>query len=200
VPRHGPCGTGRSFWVGGRYPNRILVHHGRVARLWSFVRTGCARRGQIEVNLFGALWVTRAALPILREQGSGWIVQVSSIGGLAAFPLTGIYHASKWALEGLPRDTAPRGRAVRRQGIDGRAQRLPHRLGRAPPWTAPSLSPHMRGSRRSQSAARPSKRRTTDPNQGIPISPLRRFSIRSSSTRIPRRAVELSRSVWRVAS
>ena len=58
-------------------------------------------RRQIEVNLFGALWVTQAALPILRDQGSGWIVQVSSIGGLAAFPLTGIYHASKWALEGF---------------------------------------------------------------------------------------------------
>jgi NAD(P)-dependent dehydrogenase (short-subunit alcohol dehydrogenase family) len=58
-------------------------------------------RRQIEVNLFGALWVTQAAIPILREQASGWIVQVSSIGGLAAFPLTGIYHASKWALEGF---------------------------------------------------------------------------------------------------
>ena len=58
-------------------------------------------RRQIEVNVFGALWVTQAALPILREQGAGWIVQVSSIGGLAAFPLTGIYHASKWALEGF---------------------------------------------------------------------------------------------------
>ena len=58
-------------------------------------------RRQFEVNLLGALWVTQAALPILREQRSGWIVQVSSIGGLAAFPLTGIYHASKWALEGL---------------------------------------------------------------------------------------------------
>jgi NAD(P)-dependent dehydrogenase (short-subunit alcohol dehydrogenase family) len=58
-------------------------------------------RRQIEVNLLGALWVTQAALPILREQGSGWIVQVSSIGGLAAFPLTGIYHASKWGLEGF---------------------------------------------------------------------------------------------------
>jgi NAD(P)-dependent dehydrogenase (short-subunit alcohol dehydrogenase family) len=58
-------------------------------------------RRQVEVNLLGALWVTQAALPILREQGSGWIVQVSSIGGLAAFPLTGIYHASKWGLEGF---------------------------------------------------------------------------------------------------
>jgi NAD(P)-dependent dehydrogenase (short-subunit alcohol dehydrogenase family) len=58
-------------------------------------------RRQIEVNLLGALWVSQAALPILREQRSGWIVQVSSIGGLAAFPLTGIYHASKWGLEGF---------------------------------------------------------------------------------------------------
>ena len=58
-------------------------------------------RRQVEVNVFGALWVTQAALPIMRKQGSGWIVQVSSIGGLAAFPLTGIYHASKWALEGF---------------------------------------------------------------------------------------------------
>jgi len=58
-------------------------------------------RRQVEVNVFGALWVTQAAIPIMREQGSGWIVQVSSIGGLAAFPLTGIYHASKWALEGF---------------------------------------------------------------------------------------------------
>ena len=66
-------------------------------------------RRQIEVNLFGALWVTQAALPILREQGSGWIVQVS-IGGLAAFPLTGIYHASKWALEGSPSRCAKRSR------------------------------------------------------------------------------------------
>jgi NAD(P)-dependent dehydrogenase (short-subunit alcohol dehydrogenase family) len=58
-------------------------------------------RAQIETNLFGALWITQAALPILRAQRSGWIVQVSSIGGLAAFPLTGLYHASKWALEGF---------------------------------------------------------------------------------------------------
>ena len=58
-------------------------------------------RRQLEVNVLGALWVTQSVLPVLREQGSGWIVQVSSIGGLAAFPLTGIYHASKWALEGF---------------------------------------------------------------------------------------------------
>jgi NAD(P)-dependent dehydrogenase (short-subunit alcohol dehydrogenase family) len=58
-------------------------------------------RDQIETNLFGALWVTQAALPFLREQGGGHIVQVSSIGGISAFPNIGAYHASKWALEGF---------------------------------------------------------------------------------------------------
>ena len=58
-------------------------------------------RAQIETNLFGALWVTQAALPILRAQKSGHILAVSSIGGVAAFPTVGMYHASKWALEGL---------------------------------------------------------------------------------------------------
>ncbi|MDT5225694.1 MAG: hypothetical protein QOG19_3101 [Mycobacterium sp.] len=58
-------------------------------------------RGQIETNLFGALWVTQAALPYLRAQGSGHVIQVSSIGGISAFPMVGIYHASKWGLEGF---------------------------------------------------------------------------------------------------
>lgn len=56
-------------------------------------------RRQIETNLFGPLWVTKAVLPILREQRSGHILQVSSIGGVLAFPILGLYHASKWALE-----------------------------------------------------------------------------------------------------
>jgi len=63
-------------------------------------------RDQVETNLFGALWVTQAALPFLREQGSGHIVQVSSIGGVSAFPSVGAYHASKWALEGLSQSLA----------------------------------------------------------------------------------------------
>lgn len=58
-------------------------------------------RAQIETNLFGALFVTQAALPIMREQGSGHVIQVSSIGGVHAFPGIGLYHASKWGLEGF---------------------------------------------------------------------------------------------------
>ena len=58
-------------------------------------------RAQIETNLFGALWVLQAALPIMRAQGSGHLLSVSSIGGITAFPTVGLYHASKWGLEGL---------------------------------------------------------------------------------------------------
>ncbi len=63
-------------------------------------------RAQMETNFFGALWVTQAALPIMRAQRRGHIIQVSSIGGITAFPLTGIYHASKWALEGISQSLA----------------------------------------------------------------------------------------------
>jgi NAD(P)-dependent dehydrogenase (short-subunit alcohol dehydrogenase family) len=70
-------------------------------------------RAQLDTNLLGALWVTQAALPILRGQGSGHILQVSSIGGIAAFPLVGVYNASKWGLEGfseaLAAEVAPHG-------------------------------------------------------------------------------------------
>ena len=58
-------------------------------------------RAQMETNFFGALWVTQAALPILRAQRSGHFLQVSSIGGISAFATIGAYHASKWALEGF---------------------------------------------------------------------------------------------------
>jgi NAD(P)-dependent dehydrogenase (short-subunit alcohol dehydrogenase family) len=63
-------------------------------------------RNQLETNLFGAVWITQAALPIMREQRSGHIIQVSSIGGISAFPTVGAYHASKWALEGLSQSLA----------------------------------------------------------------------------------------------
>ncbi len=63
-------------------------------------------RDQIETNLFGALWVTQGALPFLREQESGHFLQVSSIGGISAFAGIGMYHASKWALEGISQSLA----------------------------------------------------------------------------------------------
>lgn len=58
-------------------------------------------RTQMEVNFFGAMHVTQAILPVMRDEGSGLIVQISSIGGVLAYPGLSLYHASKWALEGL---------------------------------------------------------------------------------------------------
>jgi len=58
-------------------------------------------RAQLETNFFGTLWLTQAVLPIMRNQKSGHIIQVSSILGIAALPNLGIYNASKFAVEGL---------------------------------------------------------------------------------------------------
>ncbi|HEX2131649.1 MAG TPA: SDR family NAD(P)-dependent oxidoreductase [Actinophytocola sp.] len=71
-------------------------HFGAVEEL-----TEAEIRAQMETNFFGALWVLQAALPIMREQGSGHLVNVTSEGGVRAYPGIGAYHASKWALEGL---------------------------------------------------------------------------------------------------
>jgi NAD(P)-dependent dehydrogenase (short-subunit alcohol dehydrogenase family) len=58
-------------------------------------------RAQMDTNFFGALSVTKAALPYLRAQKSGAIVNVSSMGGQMSFAGASAYSASKFALEGL---------------------------------------------------------------------------------------------------
>jgi NAD(P)-dependent dehydrogenase (short-subunit alcohol dehydrogenase family) len=58
-------------------------------------------RDQIETNVFGLLWATQAVLPVMREQGGGHIIQVSSVLGITTLPTLGVYNASKWAVEGL---------------------------------------------------------------------------------------------------
>jgi NAD(P)-dependent dehydrogenase (short-subunit alcohol dehydrogenase family) len=55
---------------------------------------------EIDTNLLGVLRTTQAFLPHFREKRSGVIVTTTSIGGLVAFPLNSVYHATKWALEG----------------------------------------------------------------------------------------------------
>ena len=71
-------------------------------------------RAQFETNVFGVIWVTQAALPFLRAQGSGHLIQVSSASGLTAAGGMGLYSASKWALEGLSEALA---QEVRKFGI-----------------------------------------------------------------------------------
>ena len=63
--------------------------------------TEAQAREQIETNVFGLLWVTQAVLPVMRAQGHGHIIQVSSVLGLVTLPLLGIYNASKFAVEGI---------------------------------------------------------------------------------------------------
>src|SRR5699024_11321937 len=58
-------------------------------------------RCQMETNFYGAIWICQAAMPYLRTQVSGHIIQISSIGGLITGPMSGIYSASKFALEGF---------------------------------------------------------------------------------------------------
>ena len=56
---------------------------------------------QFDVNVFGALHVLRAVLPQLRQQRSGHVLNITSIGGLKTFPGVGVYNASKFALEAI---------------------------------------------------------------------------------------------------
>jgi NAD(P)-dependent dehydrogenase (short-subunit alcohol dehydrogenase family) len=58
-------------------------------------------RAQVDTNLFGVVNVTKAALPVLREQGGGHIIQVSSIGGRLATAGLSAYQAAKWAVGGF---------------------------------------------------------------------------------------------------
>ncbi|HEY9045639.1 MAG TPA: SDR family oxidoreductase [Ohtaekwangia sp.] len=57
-------------------------------------------RRQMETNFFGVIWVTQAFIPYFKTRKRGLFITTSSICGLASYPLSSIYHASKWAIEG----------------------------------------------------------------------------------------------------
>ena len=58
-------------------------------------------KGQFETNFFGAVRVMKEVIPMMRKQGGGIIVNITSVGGRITFPLNSPYHATKFALEGL---------------------------------------------------------------------------------------------------
>jgi NAD(P)-dependent dehydrogenase (short-subunit alcohol dehydrogenase family) len=64
-------------------------------------------RDVVDTNLVGSIAVIRAALPHLRQQGGGRILQVSSEGGQRTYPAFSLYHATKWGVEGFVEAMAP---------------------------------------------------------------------------------------------
>lgn len=56
-------------------------------------------RSIVDTNLLGPLWLSQAVIPVMREQGHGHIVQVSTVGAVGTMPMLGLYNATKWGLE-----------------------------------------------------------------------------------------------------
>jgi NAD(P)-dependent dehydrogenase (short-subunit alcohol dehydrogenase family) len=91
--------------------NEIVRDHGRIDVLVNNAGMSVAGfiedlsveeiRNQFETNFFGAVAMSKAVLPTMRRQRHGHIIQVSSVGGLVAYPILGAYNASKWALEAI---------------------------------------------------------------------------------------------------
>lgn len=127
-----------------------------------------AVRAMFETNVFGLIDMTKAVLPVMREQGNGIIINVSSIGGLASFAATGYYHGTKYAVEGLSESLA---QEVRPLGIDVMiVEPGPFRTN----WAGPSIKQSASqldayaataGERRKQTAAR-SGNQAGDPVRG----------------------------------
>ncbi len=80
----------------------VLVNNAGYGDTAPFEQVSSQRfRAVIETNFFGVVSMTRAAIPVMRQQKSGCILQISSIGGRLATPGNASYHAAKWAVGGF---------------------------------------------------------------------------------------------------
>ena len=80
----------------------VLVNNAGYGDTAPFEQVSSERfRALIETNFFGVVFMTRAAIPIMRKQKSGCILQISSVGGRLATPGGAAYHAAKWAAGGF---------------------------------------------------------------------------------------------------
>jgi NAD(P)-dependent dehydrogenase (short-subunit alcohol dehydrogenase family) len=96
--------------------DQVLAEHGQLNAVLACAGWGLAgaaenssiedAKAQFETNFWGAVRVTRAALPRLRDQGGGHVVLMSSIGGILGIPYQAFYSASKFALEGYAESLA----------------------------------------------------------------------------------------------
>ncbi|MFL6343510.1 MAG: SDR family oxidoreductase [Nitrososphaeraceae archaeon] len=80
----------------------VVVNNAGYALVGAFEENSMQEiKAQFETNFFGAVRVMQAVIPIMREQRSGKIVNITSMGGRVAIPLDSIYHGTKFALEGI---------------------------------------------------------------------------------------------------
>lgn len=111
-----PAAAQEAVAAGARHFGRldVIVNNAGYANLASVEDVALGDfRAQVDTNLFGVVHVTKAALPILRAQGTGHIIQVSSIGGRLATAGLAAYQTAKWAVGGfssvLAAEVAPLG-------------------------------------------------------------------------------------------
>lgn len=78
----------------------VLVNNAGYGLIGAIEETGeDEARAILDTNLLGPLWLSQAAVPIMRRQGGGHIVQVSTVGAVGTMPMLGLYNTSKWGLE-----------------------------------------------------------------------------------------------------
>src|SRR5882762_8622641 len=92
----------------------VVVNNAGYGDIAPFEQLSAERfKAVMDTNFYGVVHVTRAALPVMRKQRSGWILQISSVGGRLALPGSAPYHAAKWAVggftESLAQEVAPFG-------------------------------------------------------------------------------------------
>jgi NAD(P)-dependent dehydrogenase (short-subunit alcohol dehydrogenase family) len=92
----------------------VVVNNAGYGDVAPFEQLSPARfKAVMDTNFYGVVNVTRAALPVMRKQKRGWILQISSVGGRLALPGSAAYHAAKWAVggftEALAQEAAPFG-------------------------------------------------------------------------------------------
>jgi NAD(P)-dependent dehydrogenase (short-subunit alcohol dehydrogenase family) len=92
----------------------VVVNNAGYGDLAPFEQVSSERfKALVETNFYGVVYMTRAVLPIMRKQKSGYILQISSVGGRFGVPGSTAYHAAKWAVggftESLAQEVAPFG-------------------------------------------------------------------------------------------